>query len=54
MATVKKKTYDQLNHRCHEFDADYADFMSQIESIREGIQGLVEQYFSRSLTVRAK
>ena len=54
MATVKKKTYDHLNHRCHEFDLDFSDFLSQVESIREGIQGLVEQYFSRNITVRLR
>ena len=54
VATVKKKSYDHLNHRCHEFDLDFADFLNQVESIREGIQGLVEQYFSRNLSVIAK
>nr|XP_018669928.1 dynein heavy chain 5, axonemal-like isoform X1 [Ciona intestinalis]XP_026692815.1 dynein heavy chain 5, axonemal-like isoform X1 [Ciona intestinalis] len=49
IATVKKKSYDHLNHRCREFREDYDDFMNQISSIREGIQGLVELCFSRTL-----
>uniref|UniRef100_H2ZG63 Uncharacterized protein n=1 Tax=Ciona savignyi TaxID=51511 RepID=H2ZG63_CIOSA len=49
VATVKKRTYDHLNHRCREFRDDYDDFMMQVSSIREGIQGLVEQCFSRVL-----
>ncbi|XP_076801600.1 dynein axonemal heavy chain 8-like [Clavelina lepadiformis] len=54
VATVKKKTYDHLNHRCHEFALDFQDFLSQVESVREGLQGLVEQYFSRNMpTIQA-
>lgn len=51
VANAKKKSYDHLNYRSHEFDSEYSDFRSQIGSLREGIQNLVEQLFSRNMPV---
>ncbi|XP_039266995.2 dynein axonemal heavy chain 8-like [Styela clava] len=50
VANVKKKSYDHLNHRSHEFDTEYSDFKSQIDSVQEGIQNLVEVLFERNMS----
>ncbi|CAI9729037.1 dynein heavy chain 5, axonemal-like [Octopus vulgaris] len=47
--SVKKKNYDILDHRKTEFDQDYADFLSQTDSIRVAIQHFVHGWMERSL-----
>lgn len=47
--SVKKRNYDILDHRKMEFDQDYTDFLSQVESIRLMIQLFVDGWLERSL-----
>lgn len=54
VANVKKKAYDHLNHRSHEFDVEFADFKSQINSLQEGMQNLLDHLFVRNMAVSIK
>ncbi|XP_028415244.1 dynein heavy chain 5, axonemal-like [Dendronephthya gigantea] len=54
VATVKKKTYDLLDHRKGEFDTDYEEFKQSVEALKEQLQLFVDTWFEKSLsTTRA-
>ncbi|CAB4042276.1 Dynein heavy chain 5, axonemal, partial [Paramuricea clavata] len=54
VATVKKKTYDLLDHRKGEFDTDYEEFKQSVEALKEQLQLFVDSWFEKSLsTTRA-
>ena len=48
--STKKKNYNLLDHRKGDFDSDYLEFRSQIETLRQMIQNFMDTWFSRSLT----
>ncbi|XP_041462810.1 dynein heavy chain 5, axonemal-like [Lytechinus variegatus] len=50
VATHKKKSYDILDHRKGEFDQDYMDFRSQIDSLHNALQNFVDSWFEKPLT----
>ncbi|XP_077977872.1 dynein axonemal heavy chain 5-like isoform X2 [Glandiceps talaboti] len=50
IATYKKKSYDILDHRKGEFDQDYIEFRSQIDSLQNQLQNFVDSWFDRSLS----
>ena len=49
--SVRKKTYDILDHRKSEFDVDYAEFRSQFDTLQSQIQAFVDGWFEKNLTV---
>ncbi|XP_071801151.1 dynein axonemal heavy chain 5-like isoform X2 [Asterias amurensis] len=49
-ATYKKKSYDVLDHRKGEFDVDYIEFRSLMDSLHSQLQGFVDSWFDKQLT----
>lgn len=49
--TFKKKSYDLLDHRKQDFDNDYVDFRTQIDSLQMSLQGFMDSWFTRNLSV---
>ena len=49
--TFKKKSYDLLDHRKQDFDNDYVDFRTQIDSLQLSLQGFMDSWFTRNLSV---
>lgn len=49
--TFRKKNYDVLDHRKQDFDVDYVDFCSQIDTLQLSLQGFMDSWFSRNLSV---
>ena len=52
--SVRKKTYDILDHRKSEFDVDYAEFRSQFDTLQSQIQAFIDGWFEKNLTVCKK
>lgn len=52
--TFKKKNYDLLDHRKQDFDNDYVEFKTQIDSLQMSLQGFMDAWFARNLTVRVR
>jgi len=50
VSTVKKKSYDVLDHRKSEFDTDYEEFRVNIDSLKHQLQSFVDSWFERPLT----
>nr|XP_006825999.1 PREDICTED: dynein heavy chain 5, axonemal [Saccoglossus kowalevskii] len=48
--TYKKKNYDILDHRKGEFDQDYMEFRSQIDSLQNQLQNFVDSWFEKTLS----
>ena len=49
--TVKKKSYDILDHRKGDFDADYTDFKTQFDNLHQQVQNFLDTWFDRNLSV---
>jgi len=49
--TFKKKNYDILDHRKQDFDNDYVDFRTQIDSLQLSLQGFMDSWFTKNLSV---
>ncbi|KAJ9592734.1 hypothetical protein L9F63_015614, partial [Diploptera punctata] len=45
-AGITSKTYDYLDHRNSEFDADFDIFLKKTDKLKEGIGALIEENFS--------
>ncbi|XP_023932721.1 dynein heavy chain 5, axonemal [Lingula anatina] len=48
--SAKKKSYDILDHRKGDFDADYLEFKNQIDGLQNQLQNFMDSWFERNLT----
>ena len=50
---IKKKSYDLMDHRKMDFDADYEDFCTQVGELEGDIQRFMEDSLDKPYTTQA-
>lgn len=49
VANTEKKKYDVLDHRKADFEADYEEFIIQVDNLQLALQNFMDSWFERSL-----
>lgn len=53
ITVIKKRSYDLLDHRKMDFEADYEDFSSQVGELEGDIQRFMEDTLDKPTTTQA-
>ncbi|KAK7881267.1 hypothetical protein WMY93_029676 [Mugilogobius chulae] len=51
VSSTKSKAYDVLDHRKLEFDSDFSDFQTQIQSLIRSLESLLDSWFEQAISV---